>query len=278
MNSDLLRRRQVAPISERVWSQIDDAARRAAVHVLAGRRIADFDGPRGWDHVGARLGTLRPSHTSRPSGTARLAVPDIALLAEIRADFVLPWVAVETFERGAPALDTSAVETAAHDVAEAEDHLVFFGDGEHEGILSSPKSPRVGLGDWAEPGRAVADLMAAVDALDRHGVGGPYVAILDPARFNIFWQAQASGCGYPASEQVKERLKDVYRSAVLTGAAVASCRGGDFVITVGGDLTVGYQSHDSDVLHLFCVESVAAQLVAPDAVCVLNGQVTNPKS
>jgi uncharacterized linocin/CFP29 family protein len=273
MNTDLLRRRQ-APISERVWNQIDDAARRAAVHVLAGRRIADFDGPKGWDHVGARLGTLRPSHTSRPSGTARMAVPDVSLLTEIRADFVLPWAAVDMFDRGAPALDTSTVETAAHDVAQAEDHLVFFGDGEHEGILSSPKSPRVGLGDWTEPGRAVADLISAIDTLDRHGIGGPYVAILDPTHFNAFYQAQASGCGYPASEQVKERVKDVYRSAVLSGGAVASCRGGDFVITVGGDLSVGYQSHDSDVLHLFCLESVAAQLVTPEAVCLLNGVIT----
>jgi uncharacterized linocin/CFP29 family protein len=39
---------------------------------------------------------------------------------------------------------------------------------------------------------------------------------------------------------------------------------------VGGDLTVGYRWHDVDALHLFCVESVAAQVLTPDAVCVLS--------
>jgi uncharacterized linocin/CFP29 family protein len=61
----------------------------------------------------------------------------------------------------------------------------------------------------------------------------------------------------------------VHRSGVLTGGAVFSLRGGDFVITVGGDLTVGYRWHDVEALHLFCLETVAAQLLTPEAVCLL---------
>jgi uncharacterized linocin/CFP29 family protein len=53
------------------------------------------------------------------------------------------------------------------------------------------------------------------------------------------------------------------------GGAVVSLRGGDFIITVGGDLTVGYRWHDVDAVHLFCVETIASQLITPDAVCVL---------
>jgi uncharacterized linocin/CFP29 family protein len=269
MSMDILQRRAAAPISERVWKEIDDAVRKAAVHVLAGRRVADFDGPKGWDFVASRLGTLRPAHSSRSSGSARLSVPEVALLTEIRADFSLPWAVVETFERGGPALETAAAETAARDVAEAEDQLVFFGNGEQRGLLTSKDSPQVTLGDWTEPGRAVADLMAAVDTLDRSGIAGPYAGVLDTKHFNDFWKAQASGCGYPASEQIKERIEAVHRSSVLTGGAVFSLRGGDFVITVGGDLTVGYRWHDVEALHLFCLETVAPQLLTPEAVCLL---------
>jgi uncharacterized linocin/CFP29 family protein len=269
MIMDILHRRGAAPISERVWKEIDTAVRKAAVHVLAGRRVSDFDGPKGWDYVASRLGTLRPAHSSRSAGSARLSVPEVALLTEIRADFSLPWAAVETFERGGPALDTAAAETAARDVAEAEDQLVFFGNGEQRGILTSKDSPQLMLGDWSIPGRAVADLMAAIDTLDRSGIAGPYAAVLDTKHFNDFWKAQASGCGYPASEQIKERIDDVHRAVVLTGGAVFSLRGGDFVITVGGDLTVGYRWHDVEALHLFCLETVAAQLLTPEAVCLL---------
>ena len=45
--------------------------------------------------------------------------------------------------------------------------------------------------------------------------------------------------------------------------------GGVNVLTVGGDLAVGYRLHDRDLVHLFCAETIAAQTVAPEAVCVL---------
>lgn len=268
--ADFLQRRRAAPVSERVWEEIDAAVRKAAIHVLAARRVADFDGPKGWDYVAARLGTLRPVPGLRPRGSARAFHPDVALLTEIRADFSISWSDVETFERGGPVLETAAAEAAARDVAETEDQIVFYGDNNGGGFLTSDKSPRLPLGDWNEPGRAVADLIGAADTLDRSGISGPYIAVLEPGRFNEFWQAQASGCGYPASEQIKERIQAVHRSSVLRGGAVFSGRGDDFVITVGGDLSVGYRWHDVDALHLFCVESIAAQVLTPDAVCVLN--------
>jgi uncharacterized linocin/CFP29 family protein len=65
-------------------------------------------------------------------------------------------------------------------------------------------------------------------------------------------------------------LAAVHRSAVVAGAgALFSTRGGDFVITVGGDLSVGYRLHDRDAVHLFCVETIAPQTVSPEAVCLL---------
>ena len=65
-------------------------------------------------------------------------------------------------------------------------------------------------------------------------------------------------------------LAGVHRSPVLRDAgAVFSTRGGDFVITVGGDLSAGYRWHDRESIHLFCAETIAAQTMTPDAVCVL---------
>ena len=49
--------------------------------------------------------------------------------------------------------------------------------------------------------------------------------------------------------------------------SAASCR--DFLITVGGDFTIGYRAHDETAVHLFCVETVAAQVLTPEAVCLI---------
>jgi uncharacterized linocin/CFP29 family protein len=260
-------RRGSAPLSERVWQALDAAAAQAAKHVLTGRRVATFDGPKGWEHTAARLGTMTPCATQE--GKAIVCVPEVVLLAEVRAEFTLPWSLVEVFERGAPTLDTEAAETAAREVALAEDRLLLYGDPVGTGFLSAPKSPRVQIGDWKRSQQLIADLVQAVETLDGHAIPGPYEAVLSAARYYTYLQATTEA-GYPASRTVQKVLAAVHRSPVLRdGGAVFSTRGGDFVITVGGDLATGYRWHDRESIHLFCAETLAAQTMTPEAVCIL---------
>jgi len=239
----------------------------AARHVLAGRRIATFDGPRGWDHVATRLGTMTPCRSAE--GQAVVCVPDVVLMLEVRVDFSVPWASVENFERGAPVLDTGPAETAARELALAEDRVAFYGDPAGTGFLTARKSPRVSTHDWTRPGQVLADLVKAVETLDAAGIPGPYEAVLPTARYYSYLQA-ADDNGYPTARQLRDVLAAVHRSPVIREAgAVFSTRGGDFVISVGGDLATGYRMHDRDAIHLFCVETLAPQTVTPDAVCVL---------
>jgi uncharacterized linocin/CFP29 family protein len=260
-------RRASAPLTERVWTALDEAAAQAARHVLTARRVATFDGPKGWEYTAARLGTMTPCATLE--GKAIVCMPELVLLAEVRADFTLPWSSVEVFERGAPTLDTDAVETAAREVALAEDRLVFYGDPVGTGFLTSPKSPRVAIGDWKKSQQLIADLVQAVETLDAHAIPGPYEAILSSARYYTYLQA-TNDAGYPAARTMEKILAGVHRSPVLRdGGAVFSMRGDDFVITVGGDLAAGYRWHDRESIHLFCAETLAAQTMTPEAVCLL---------
>lgn len=262
-------RRHAAPLSEQVWKSLDDAVVQAARHVLAGRRIATFDGPRGWEQVAARLGSMTPCRS--PEGQAVVCVPDVVLLLEIRVDFSIPWSSIEVFERGAPVLDTGPAEAAARELALAEDRVVFYGDPAGTGFLATRKSPRVQAHDWTRPGQVLSDLVKAVETLDTGGIPGPYEAVLPPSRYYAYLQA-VDDSGYPTARQLRDVLSAVHRSPVIREAgALFSTRGGDFVITVGGDLATGYRLHDRDAVHLFCVETVAPQTVAPEAVCVLEG-------
>jgi uncharacterized linocin/CFP29 family protein len=261
-------RRHTAPISDRVWKALDEAVIQAARHVLAGRRIATFDGPRGWEHVATRLGTMTPCRS--PEGQAVVCVPDVVLMLEVRTDFSLPWSSIENFERGAPVLDTGPAETAARELALAEDRVVFYGDPAGNGFLTNRKSPRVATHDWSRPGQVLSDLVKAVETLDAAGIPGPYEAVLPPARYYAYLQA-ADDSGYPTARQLRDVLAAVHRSPVVRDAgAVFSTRGGDFVISVGGDLATGYRLHDRDAVHLFCVATLAPQTVAPEAVCILD--------
>jgi uncharacterized linocin/CFP29 family protein len=260
-------RRHTAPISQRVWKALDDAVAQAARHILSARRIATFDGPHGWDYVAARTGTMTPC--GAPEGRAVVCVPEVVLLGEIRADFSMPWSSIEVFERGAPVLDTGPAEAAAREVALAEDRLALYGDPVGTGFLGDKQSPRVPARDWTRGADLLADMLRAVETLDERGVSGPYEAVLPTARYYAYLQA-VDESGYPTARQLKDVLGAVHRSHVIGGGgAIFSTRGGDFVLTVGGDLAAGYRLHDRDQLHLFCAETIAAQTVAPEAVCVL---------
>ena len=47
-----------SPLSAAVWKALNEAMVAMARHVLAARRIATFDGPKGWEHVASQLGVM----------------------------------------------------------------------------------------------------------------------------------------------------------------------------------------------------------------------------
>lgn len=260
-------RREVAPLSDRVWKEIDDAVIRSAKPEMAARRIADFEGPKGWEHVAEPLGTRRPG--PRAKSGAQYSLPDVMLLCEIRRDFSLTWPTIDAFERGARVLDTEPAEVAAREVALAEDDLAFHGAPGSTGYLSSQDSPRLTLGDWSSPGQVASDLIAAVSKLDEAGVGGPYAAVLDPPRFYAYLRFAAERKLSAEADSLDGLFRGIYRSSVIRGGGVFSLRGDDFLFVVGGDLTVGYRFHDREAVHLFCAETVGTHLLTAKAVCVL---------
>jgi uncharacterized linocin/CFP29 family protein len=260
-------RRGAAPLSERTWQAIQDAIITSAKQELAARRVADFDGPKGWNYVAEPLGTTRPGSQAR-SGAAR-AVPDVILLTELRAEFVMPWTSIDAYERGARVLDTGPAEQAAREVALAEDDLAFNGGPGSTGFLTSAASPTVQLGDWSNPGQVAGDLVSAVSALDKRGISGPYAAVLEPARFFAYLKAAAERRLSTEADRMEDVINGIHRSSVLKGGALFSLRGGDALLVVGGDLTLGYRCHDETNVHLFCVETIGAHLLNPEAVCLL---------
>src|SRR2546423_12326788 len=153
-------RRSAAPLSEKVWKEVDEIAGSMFKQTIIARRIVDFDGPRGWNHVATQLGTFKPAKTPKHGDRVRFLVPDVMLLTELRADFAIPWADIDIFERVGPTLKSKSIEAAAHDMALAEDGLVFYGTSASPGVLASKETPRIPLSDWSQPGRLFTDLLA----------------------------------------------------------------------------------------------------------------------
>ena len=46
-------------------------------------------------------------------------------------------------------------------------------------------------------------------------------------------------------------------------------RGGDFLLDSGEDLSIGYESHDADAVHLYIEESFSFRVATPEAAVPL---------
>jgi uncharacterized linocin/CFP29 family protein len=259
--------RHLAPISDAAWKTLDDEARRVLKPHLAARKLVDFVGPLGLE--AAAVNTGRTEAIAAPlegvGAVRRRALP----LVELRTDFELARAELDALDRGAADPDLGALQDAAKRIARAEDTAVFHGfpAGGIEGIDRSAAHETVPLEDDLElyP-RAVA---TATRLLRSAGVDGPYAIALGPRCYAGLVQATASG-GYPILEIVRRAVDGplVWAPAV-NGAIVLSLRGGDFELTVGQDLSIGYAGHDERSVRLYLLESLTFRVLGPEAAVAM---------
>jgi uncharacterized linocin/CFP29 family protein len=256
--------RGLAPITDEAWSQIEEEAERTLKHFLAARKLVDFDGPHGWAHSAVNIGhitSLDDGPLEGVSAATRVVIP----LLELRTPFSLPRSEIDTAARGAADLDLESVIQASRSAALAEDGVIFHGyaAGGITGITeSSPHAPIPISDDYSNYPQHVA---SAVAKLRSAGVAGPYGIALGSRCFTGVSEAAELG-GYPVFDHLREILGgSVVWAPAVAGAVVLSQRGGDFRITVGQDFSIGYDASDRDAVELYLEESIAFQVITPEA-------------
>ncbi|MGE0715539.1 MAG: family 1 encapsulin nanocompartment shell protein [Alphaproteobacteria bacterium] len=261
-------RRHLAPFSNDVWSEIDGEAKRVLKLHLAARKLVDFEGPLGWNTSAIDIGWTKGLAEAPAAGVdAYLRLPQP--LVELRAPFTIAMKDVRAIERGAKDADLGPVVEAAKAIAKAEDHAVFHGYAPAgiKGIAEAAAEAKVSLTtDYTKYPAAVLD---AVEKLRAAGVDGPYGIALGP-RCHAGLLRTLTAAGYPIIEHVKKLIDGplVWAPAV-DGAIVLSLRGGDFELTVGRDISVGYRYHTADAVELYLEESMTFRPLTAEAAVPL---------
>jgi uncharacterized linocin/CFP29 family protein len=81
-----------------------------------------------------------------------------------------------------------------------------------------------------------------------------------------------SGCdqAYPLRKRLLQVIDGpIVPAPFLNGGVVLSRRGGDAELTLGQDLSIGYELHDARKVHLFFSESFTVRVLAPETVVAL---------
>lgn len=259
--------RELAPVSDAAWGEIDTEAARALKNFLAGRRLVDFEGPLGWSTTCVATGRTEPLAEPVPGvrAQARRARPFI----ELRAEFTLARAELDAIDKGAPGPDIEPVVDAARRIASAEDSIIFNGNDATgiDGLAGDSAHEPIEIG--TDYGQFPGLVARAVSTLRLSGVDGPYGVALGPRCYTGVIETTEHG-GYPVLEHLKIITGGpVVWAPTVDGSLVVSLRGGDFSLHVGQDLSIGYSSHDAEAVTLYLEESVTFANDAPEAAIAL---------
>lgn len=256
--------RELAPIPDSTWEEIDSEASQALKQTLAVRKLVDFNGPLGWDTSSVDTGRSKELEVSPQRGVeSRLRC--LQPLVEFRRPFDIPRRELEAIDRGATDPDLESVKAAAQDIAMAEDSAILYGfeQGGIQGIYEAAAERALTFGDDY---RAYPDIVAeGLNRMRLDSVDGPYAILLGPRCHTGLMQTRDAG--FPVMEHVRRLLEGpmVWAPAAY-GAFLVSLRGGDFEISVGQDFSIGYLGHSPASVNLYIQESLAFQINSPEAV------------
>jgi uncharacterized linocin/CFP29 family protein len=258
--------RELAPISAAGWEAIEEEAGQTLRTYLAGRKVVDFSGPKGWEESAVDLG--RVDAVKSPQSDVAASVRRVQPLVELRTDFTVARAELDAIERGSQSPDLDPVRDAAVRLAEAEDTAVFHGfnaagiQGMSEASDHDPIPIPVDYTDYPRPvASAVARLRAA-------GVDGPYAIALGPRCYTGV--VETTEGGYPIFNHLRMILDGpIVWAPAVDGAIVLSMRGGDFELTSGQDASIGFASHDAAGVSLYLQESLTFRVHTPEAAVAL---------
>ena len=260
--------RELAPISDAAWKQIEEEVARTFRRNLAGRRSVDVQvAESGAKCSAVGTGHLKALPAPQEGVTARQRI--VMPLVELRVPFDLKREAIDAVERGAEDADWQPAKDAAEQLAYAEDRTIFLGYAAAgiEGIREGTSNPVLTL-----PAQATdyPDVIAtALKQLKLVGVDGPYVAVLGANAYTALQEANDKG--YPVLNHVQRLVgaDNIIWAPAIEGAYVLSTRGGDFELNLGRDLSIGYLSHTETTVKLYLEENLTFRLLTAEAAVAI---------
>ena len=244
--------RELAPISDTAWAQIEAETSRTIKRYLAGRRVVDVHGPAGSTLSAVGTGHLRAIEAPGDGVTAQQR--DARSLIELRVPFELDRQMIDDVERGANDSDWQPAKDAARKLAFAEDRAIYEGYGAAGivGVRQGTSNPKRSLpGDVRKYPEAFEQ---ALSQLRLVGVNGPYSILLSADAYTEL--AETSDYGYPVLEHVKRLVEGkIIWAPAIDGAFVVTTRGGDFDLHLGQDASIGYVSHTDKRVRLYLQET-----------------------
>lgn len=262
-------KKSIAPITDKAWEEISDRTNEILKTYLTGRKFVDIDGPNGLEMGGVSTGRLIIPDSQSDNGI-NYGIREILPFVEIRKPFELDLWELDNIERGAKDVDLSPLEDAVKEVAFFEEKLIYegFDPIKIKGLQPSAEGDPVAIPDNTDA--FLKELGRQVLHLSQNGVEGPYSLIINADEWlNLIHLSE----GYPITMQLKEILGgEVIVNQSNKSSFLVSERGGDYQLIQGQDITLGYDSHDTEKVKLYLTASFTFRVLSPEAIVVFESK------
>lgn len=253
--------RDLAPVSKKVWDEMEERLMEIFKTHLSARKVVKVDGPNGKDYNVITEGRLdKIEEESDICYSNYKVIP----LTEVRIEFEMGRWELDNITRGAKDIDYEPLEEAAKKLALFEDNVVYNGlkNAKIKGLIESAEIDEIKFGD---------DINSILDSVSRGVIElrksfqeGPFTLVVgEDAYRSIFTQ----GSNYPLDKRIEDLTgsKIVY-SHVLDGALLVPYNHDDLELTIGQDLSIGYQSNDNKNVRFFITESFTFRVLDPSII------------
>ena len=165
--------RESSPFENDFWRNIDKTVIETASRTLIGRRFLNIYGPLGSGTISVQYDKNNREEVFE-NGIVKTSGRKSVELPQLYEDFTLLWRDIENNEKNKLPLDLSVVSSAAQNLANIEDNLIFYGNEflGVEGILNAKGTQKLKLSDWGVGENPYKDIVKAINMITEKGIVG----------------------------------------------------------------------------------------------------------
>ncbi len=254
--------RTSSPITNELWTKIDEKVVEIAKQQLIARRFINLHGP-----LGSKIMCVNVDSSDKKEvfkdGFVFTEGRKIQKLTHIYQDFSLLWQDLES------GLDLSQVSYAASRMASLEDDLIFFGNQQLniEGLFTIKEAHKIKKGDWFTGEEAYQDVAKAVGYLRSNNMIGRYYLVLSPELYLQLQRLQPS-VGLLEIDRIAKLVDGIYSVGEYgKGKAALICSQPQFIdLSIGIDMVSAYLEQ-KELNHYFRImETLALRIKEPKAI------------
>lgn len=253
--------RELAPVSSEAWSEMEERLMEVFRTYLSARKVVDVEGPKGFNYNVITEGRLA---NVGDENSVKFGTYDVLPLTESRVEFEMSRWELDNVMRGAKDVDYAPLEEAAQKIALFEEKAIYKGieDAFIKGLIPASEHESITFGNDEES--IMDSISKAIIKLNESFQVTPFVLVVGDEAYNRILSAKSA---YPLDRRIEELIghKIVY-SHVVDGAILVPFNHEDLELTIGQDMTLGYQNHDNENVRFFIAESFTFRVLDPTII------------